>query len=158
MAKILPYPCPEALAARLMADKGPGAYDGYYPTADTEEYVVQLFHALWTDPYDPGAYHTIYAYTPPVLHPAYAAYQVASTWEQALVMAAAWASDPWMMYDLCRVCRYMGWGPAIPRWNIHRGEPHLRRINPAYTQKPFLLPCYLQRFDDPPPPGHIAWP
>lgn len=158
MAKILPYPCPTSFAAALMADKGQTSYDGYLPQADVTEYVVQLFHASWTDPYDPLAYHTIYAYSPAVLQPAYAAYQMAPDWESALVVAKAWSVMPWMMLDLCRVCRYLGWGPAIPRWNIYRGQEHVRALDPSGLYKPYLLPCFYQRWDDPPPPGRPSWP
>ena len=142
MAKLLPYVDPDIL----------------------DIMTVKLNH-LWLDhPFEPGAYHTLYPYG---LYdgPASAdAWQVVPVllqdagdrdlrFARGLVMCRAWASMPWLMHDRCTACHYLRSGPGLPRWNIARGGHRLNLPSGVGDYDTRLIRTYVQRYDDPAPPG-----
>ena len=136
-----------------------------YEYADVENTIILELNHLWVEsPYEPGAYHTIYPYHVDDMPVSFDAWENVFrvedpledpevTWERGLVMAKGWASMPWMVLDACRSCHYTRYGPSMPRWNIMRGGHSLPYPPSMVPYPPRLLRCYVQRYDDPPPPG-----
>lgn len=126
---------------------------------------VVVNHWWYEDPFEPHAYHTIYAYRyedmplggwadawQQVFHVAGEDYDL--TFARGLMMAKAWVQRPWMVEDICLSCRFYSWGPGAPRWNIYRGEPHFRLAEGVSDYPLHLIPGFFQPWDDPPPPGY----
>ena len=113
-----------------------------------------LSHLYWIDPFEPGAYHTVYGY--PLDYPTLYVdgWQTMPSIELAILAAQAWASRPEMMADICIACRFLDYGPSLPRWNIDRGEPRVPRDVGLTDYAPRILPCFVQDMYDPPPPGY----
>ena len=126
--------------------------------------LVELHHLWEDDPYEPHAYHTIYPYRFEDLPPWADAYQSALRLEEGtedldlvfargIIMAHGWAAMPAMMMDICLACRFHDYGPALPRWNIYRGEERLRYYPDVQDYPSRVIPCFVQKWDDPAPPG-----
>jgi len=126
-----------------------------YTSYDTNLAVCMLVHhRFWGDHFSPGAYHTLWPYGWDEGHPAADAWQVYPTLALGRVAAIAWASRPAMVNHLCVVCRSYKYPLRLPRWNIYRGETHPIYHQAATAYPPRILPCFVQRSWDPPPPGY----
>ena len=136
-----------------------------YVYADPLDTIILELNHLWIDdPYEPGAYHTIYPYPLDTMPVSFDAWQNVyriddpledpdDTFARGLVMAHAWASLPWMILDSCRSCHYTRYGPSMPRWNIYRGQPRLPYPPGVGDYDARIIPCFVQPYDDPPPDG-----
>lgn len=133
MAKIRPYIPPE---------QGPFLF-------------VTVVHVCGEDRFAPDAWHLIWWYTQEDLLPGASAWAFVDTAEHGEIMAKGWASRPAMINDVCIYCRYYDYGPAIPRWNIYRGEEHASRLWWPGDSPPRIIPCFAQPWWDPSPPGFI---
>lgn len=136
-----------------------------YAGGDPAEWIFCILsHIFVDDPFEPGAYHTVYPYGIFDSPPAALNYQIVPRMlddledltlvlARGLVMATAWASRPWMMLDCCPSCHVARDGPGMPRWNIYRGGHNLPPPAAPDGYPPRLLHCFVQRYDDPAPDG-----
>lgn len=115
---------------------------------------TEVNHFFYDDPYEPGAYHTIYPYGLSDLPPAVDAWQAYPTLELGILAARSWTGRPAMINDICLACRYWDYGAALPRWNIYRGEEHPRPSQAVPPYARHFVPCFLIPWWDPPPPGY----
>lgn len=126
-------------------------YTGIDPYTDSW---IVVNHFFYQCVYEPGAYHTIYAYTIWDLPPATDAWQLEPNPAHGLIAAKDWASRPAMINDICKACRYWDYGANLPRWNIYRGEERPKFI-PGFHEYPArMIPCFFMPWWDPPPPGY----
>lgn len=136
-----------------------------YVGGDPADWVFCLItHVFTADPFEPGAYHTVYPYgifdsPPPALNFQVVPRMLDDTEDLALVlargllMARSWCSRPWMVLDCCPDCHPARDGPGMPRWNIYRGQPSLPPPAVVDGYPPRILHCFAQRYDDPAPDG-----
>jgi hypothetical protein len=136
-----------------------------YTGGDPADWIFCLItHVFVDDPFEPGAYHTVYPYGIFDSPPSALNYQIVPRMQddlepmelvlaRGLLMARSWCSRPWMILDCCPVCHVARDGPGMPRWNIYRGEQRLPPPAVAGGYPPRLLHCFAQRYDDPAPDG-----
>lgn len=115
---------------------------------------LEVIHHYWDDPYEPGAYHSIYPYRLDELPPGLHAFQTCVNYAHGLIAARDWAGLPAMINDICLACRYYDWGARLPRWNIYRGEEHPKYYPLLQDYPARLIPCFAQSWLDPAPPGY----
>jgi hypothetical protein len=127
-------------------------------------YWLLITHVFSSEPFEPGAYHTIFPYSVYTNPPFALNYQIVpeliqdngdltAVLARGLIMAKDWASRPWMVQDNCPACHPWRDGPGLPRWNIYRGQPRLPAPSSLSPYAPYLPHCYVQRYDDPRPIG-----
>jgi hypothetical protein len=111
------------------------------------------WHFWSTDPFEPGAYHTIWPYLLEDAIPSPDYYLREPTYPYAMQAAQVLAANPEILADICLTCRGFAYGPTTPRFNIIRGRCRLPRGWPPIVQPPRPIPCFVQSVWDPPPPG-----
>jgi hypothetical protein len=125
---------------------------------------LQVHHIFATDPYEPGAYHTIFPYDVLYLPPWCSAWvhvprlfdhveTIPEIIARGMILAKLFAALPWMVLDICQDCRFTFFGPHVPRWHIYRGVPHIRFFPLSQQDGLPPIPGFVQRYDDPPPVG-----
>ncbi len=115
---------------------------------------VMVHHFFFIDPYEPGAYHTVYAYLPEEYAPTVHAWQTCVNYDHGLLAAQSWAGRPAMINDICLACRYWAFGANLPRWNIYRGEER-PKYDPLFAEYPaHFVPCFFMPWWADPPPGY----
>jgi hypothetical protein len=106
-------------------------------------FAVLIYHFGPSEPWDPLAVHSVYAYPISSFPSGPSGYYLQFDLDNALVCAKTFAAMPQIPRDLCIECRNHAYGPQLPRWNIYRGE------NLMHTP-----PCIFWDAGEGPPP----WP
>lgn len=125
----------------------------YIPTGPAPLFYVTVIHFSGPDAFGPQAWHCIWVYTPEELYPGADVWAYVDTLAHGEIMARGWSSFPAMINDACLSCRYSDYGPALPRWNIYRGQEHASRFWWPPDSPPRIIPCFAQPYWDAPPPG-----
>lgn len=127
----------------------------YIPPEEGPFFFVTVIHFSPPDRFGPGAWHCIWWYIPEDLYPGAHVWAFVDTAEHGAIMAQSWASMPAMINDACVYCRAYDYGPAIPRWNIYRGQEQARGSYDPSDSDARIIPCFAQPYWDPSPPGFV---
>ncbi len=127
----------------------------YIPPEEAPIFYLTAIHFSGEEKFGPDAWHCIWWYVLDDLYPAAHVWAFVDTSAHGEIMAKAWASRPAMINDACVFCRHYDYGPAIPRWNIYRGEEHASRFQWPGRLPPRIIPCFPQPWWDPSPPGFL---